>query len=158
MLLRIPLLQATSDISVFLLLFNSQPCRSLFYLIAEVNTSYFARAAERQTTVRVTLAACQTAKQSHDLCLPACQPASLFYTFPSYLTPQLYHSITTIHNPMASTSTRLFVCQKCNQQLGVDESLQDIHSTAFDLLLGTHCCLVLCCPSLPRGFFESNSD
>ncbi|KAF9105549.1 autophagy protein 6 [Mortierella sp. GBA35] len=37
---------------------------------------------------------------------------------------------------MASTSTRLFVCQKCNQQLGIDESLQDIHSAAFDLLLG----------------------
>ncbi|KAG0373908.1 autophagy protein 6 [Mortierella sp. AD032] len=37
---------------------------------------------------------------------------------------------------MASTSSRLFVCQKCNQQLGIDESLQDIHSTAFDLLLG----------------------
>ncbi|KAI7818723.1 autophagy protein Apg6-domain-containing protein [Gamsiella multidivaricata] len=37
---------------------------------------------------------------------------------------------------MSSPSTRLFVCQKCNQQLGIDESLQDINSAAFDLLLG----------------------
>jgi hypothetical protein len=37
---------------------------------------------------------------------------------------------------MPNPSTRLFVCQKCNQQLGIDESLQDINSAAFDLLLG----------------------
>ncbi|KAG0213320.1 autophagy protein 6 [Mortierella sp. GBA30] len=37
---------------------------------------------------------------------------------------------------MATQSTRLFVCRECNQQLGIDESLQDINSAAFDLLLG----------------------
>ncbi|KAF9957349.1 autophagy protein 6 [Mortierella alpina] len=37
---------------------------------------------------------------------------------------------------MATQSARLFVCRECNQQLAVDESLQDINSAAFDLLLG----------------------
>ncbi|KAG0038313.1 autophagy protein 6 [Podila clonocystis] len=35
-----------------------------------------------------------------------------------------------------SASSRQFLCQKCNQPLGIDESLQDINSAAFDLLLG----------------------
>ncbi|GJJ79040.1 beclin [Entomortierella parvispora] len=37
---------------------------------------------------------------------------------------------------MAASPTRPFVCQKCNQQLNIDDSLQDINSAAFDLLLG----------------------
>ncbi|KAF9357314.1 autophagy protein 6 [Mortierella sp. AD094] len=37
---------------------------------------------------------------------------------------------------MSASSARHFVCQKCNQQLGIDDSLQDINSAAFDLLLG----------------------
>ncbi|KAF9189942.1 autophagy protein 6 [Haplosporangium sp. Z 767] len=37
---------------------------------------------------------------------------------------------------MATSPSRLFVCRECNQQLGIDESLQDINSAAFDLLLG----------------------
>ncbi|CAO3568433.1 unnamed protein product [Mortierella alpina] len=37
---------------------------------------------------------------------------------------------------MATQSGRLFVCRECNQQLAIDESLQDINSAAFDLLLG----------------------
>ncbi|KAF9379435.1 autophagy protein 6 [Mortierella sp. AD011] len=37
---------------------------------------------------------------------------------------------------MSTSSARHFVCQKCNQQLGIDDSLQDINSAAFDLLLG----------------------
>ncbi|KAF9335436.1 autophagy protein 6 [Podila minutissima] len=35
-----------------------------------------------------------------------------------------------------SASSRQFLCQKCKQPLGIDESLQDINSAAFDLLLG----------------------
>ncbi|KAF9352309.1 autophagy protein 6 [Mortierella sp. NVP85] len=37
---------------------------------------------------------------------------------------------------MPNPTTRLFVCQKCNQQISIDESLQDINSAAFGLLLG----------------------
>ncbi|KAF9990844.1 autophagy protein 6 [Mortierella antarctica] len=37
---------------------------------------------------------------------------------------------------MATQTGRLFVCRECNQQLAIDESLQDINSAAFDLLLG----------------------
>ncbi|KAG0239734.1 hypothetical protein BGW41_007534 [Actinomortierella wolfii] len=34
------------------------------------------------------------------------------------------------------TDSRPFYCQRCNQQLRIDDSLQDINSAAFDLLLG----------------------
>ncbi|KAF8923939.1 autophagy protein 6 [Dissophora ornata] len=37
---------------------------------------------------------------------------------------------------MSAPPARLFVCQKCNQQLGIDESLQDISSANSGLLLG----------------------
>ncbi|KAF9111084.1 autophagy protein 6 [Mortierella sp. AM989] len=37
---------------------------------------------------------------------------------------------------MSVSPVRHFVCQKCNQQLEIDESLQDISSAAFGLLLG----------------------
>ncbi|KAF9438873.1 autophagy protein 6 [Entomortierella beljakovae] len=37
---------------------------------------------------------------------------------------------------MSVYSKRHFVCQKCNQQLVIEESLQDINSAAADLLLG----------------------
>ncbi|KAF9425700.1 autophagy protein 6 [Podila epigama] len=37
---------------------------------------------------------------------------------------------------MAAHFSRQFLCQKCKQPLVIDESLQDINSAAFDLLLG----------------------
>lgn len=71
---------------------------------------------------------CHTIKALHSKAVRLLSPPNRPWLFLLISTPR--------QALMPNPSTRLFVCQKCNQPLGIDQSLQDINSAAEDLLLG----------------------